>query len=298
MELRQVRAFLAIAEELHFGRAAARLHLAQSSVSEQLRRLERDLDVVLVDRGPRRVRLTAAGEAFRAEATRLVEQAGTARAAARAAAAGCAGPLSIGFNFPAGQHLLPAALARFAAVHPAVATRLWERRSGPQLRALRDGNLDVGFVYGPVDDPQLVSTPLLAVPVVAVVGRAAHPLASQGSVPMRRLAAEQCVLFRRAQSPAMHDAITGAARAAGVWLNVAEEIDDPAATGVVLNARRLVGFASAPRARHGTGNALTSLALTDPTPRLDVHVVRRRDDRSQLIATFVTAVCAVAAGAD
>jgi DNA-binding transcriptional LysR family regulator len=103
MEIRHVMAFLAIAEELHFGRAAARLHLAQPSLSQQLQRLERDVGVRLVARSSHEVGLTPAGEAFEPEARALVAQMRKASEAAREAAAGRCGRMSVGFNFLAGQ---------------------------------------------------------------------------------------------------------------------------------------------------------------------------------------------------
>ncbi|WP_219420397.1 LysR family transcriptional regulator [Pseudonocardia nigra] len=247
MEFRYLRSFLAIAEELHFGRAATRLHLAQPSLSQQLQRLERDVGVELVRRSPHEVRLTAAGEAFREEAKRLLDHADRAVAAARAVALGQAGTINIGFNFPAGQDVLPAALAALNDEYPRVQTQLWEKRTGPQLRALLAGELDVAFVYGRPTSPRLGSQELMTVPIVAVVGEG-HPWAGRDAVPMRLLERQPCLLFRREQSPAMHDAIVGAADRAGVKLTVASEVDDPVATGVLVTARQVIGFASASRA--------------------------------------------------
>jgi DNA-binding transcriptional LysR family regulator len=290
LELRHVRSFLVLADELHFGRAAARLHLAQSSLSEHVQRLERELGVTLVHRTSRQVVLTASGSAFRVEATRLLEQAATAREAARAAAGEATGTLSIGFNFPAGHALLPPALAALSATHPQVLTRLWERRSGPQLRALLDGTLDVAFVYGPCTDPAIDSAALSTVPVVAVVGADVHPLAGQTSVTMCELADQRCVLFGRPQSPAMHDAITGAARAAGVTLTIDDEIDDPAATGIIVATRAVVAFASAPRATAAAANGLVALPINDPVPELAIHLAWRRGSTAPLVQSFRTIV--------
>jgi DNA-binding transcriptional LysR family regulator len=291
VEFRYLVSFLAIADELHFGRAAARLHLAQPSLSQQLQRLEREVGVRLVDRSSHAVRLTPAGVAFRAEAERIVGQAARAVEAAKAAARGRSGTVGVGFNFPAGLTVLPPTLARLAADHPKVQARLWERRSGPQIEALLQDELDVGFVYGRPREPRLDGRELAVLPVVAVVGPG-HPLAGRGSVPVRELADEQCVLFRRAQSPALHDAITHAAARAGIELTVAEEVDDPIGTAVVVAARPLVGFASACRAVRAQSHGLVPVTLTDPTPRVGLHVVWRTGDRSPVLGAFLASLAA------
>ncbi|MFJ8815222.1 LysR family transcriptional regulator [Amycolatopsis thermoflava] len=118
MEFRHLVSFLAIADELHFGRAAARLHLTQPSLSQQLQRLERTLGVELVARTSHEVRLTSAGRAFEVEARAIVNRMGKAAQSAREAAAGRTGTISVGYNFPAGQHILPATLARMHAEYP------------------------------------------------------------------------------------------------------------------------------------------------------------------------------------
>ncbi|OZM79597.1 LysR family transcriptional regulator [Pseudonocardia sp. MH-G8] len=289
MEFRYLRSFLAIAEELHFGRAAQRLHLAQPSLSQQLQRLEREVGVELVRRSSHQVRLTPAGEVFRDEAEKLVERMDRAVAATRAVATGRAGMLSIGFNFPAGQELLPAALARLDAEHPRVQTQLWERRTGPQLEGVLDGELDVAFVYGSPASPQLRSKELMRVPIVAVVGEQ-HPWAGREALPVRMLEGQPCLLFRREQSPAMHDAITGAAERAGIKLTIAGEVDDPVATGVLVSARQVIGFSSASRAARATAQGLVAVPLTAPAPMLAVHVVWRAEDRSPLVDALLTAL--------
>ncbi|MBP2371828.1 LysR family transcriptional regulator [Pseudonocardia parietis] len=289
MEIRYLRSFLAIAEELHFGRAAQRLHVAQPSVSQQLQRLERDVGVELVQRSSHEVRLTPAGAAFRDEARKLLEQLDRAIAAARAVASGRAGTLNIGFNFPAGQDVLPAALAALNSEHPRVQTQLWERRTGPQLDGVLSGELDVAFVYGRPVSPHLSSTELMTVPIVAVVGER-HPWAGRESMPMRMLDRQPCLLFRREQSPAMYDAIMGAADRADIKLTVTAEVDDPVATGVLVAARQVIGFSSASRAARAPAQGLVAVQLTAPAPTLGVHVVWRSADRTPLVEAMLGAL--------
>ena len=291
MEFRYLVSFLAIAEELHFGRAAARLHLAQPSLSQQLQRLERDVGVQLVSRTSHEVRLTPAGEAFRGEAERIVGHAARAVEVAKAAAQGRSGTVSVGFNFPAGLTVLPPTLARLAADHPRVLAQLWERRSGPQVEALLSDELDVGFVYGRPRAAQLESRELLTQPVVAVLGRQ-HPWARRESIAVQELGEHPCVLFRRDQSPAMYDAIVHAVAAAGTELAVAEEVDDPLATAVVVAARPLVGFASAARGARAGAQGLVAVPLTGPVPRIGLNVAWRAGDTSPVLEAFLASLAA------
>ncbi|WP_018331309.1 LysR substrate-binding domain-containing protein [Actinomycetospora chiangmaiensis] len=293
MELRHLHSFLAISEELHFGRAAQRLHLAQPSLSQQLQRLEQSVGVQLVARSSHEVRLTPAGEAFCPEARAVLARVEKAREAARQAAAGRTGTVRVGYNFPAGQGVLPRVLARVHAELPEVVVTPREMRTGPQLRALLDDELDVGMVYGRPTDPSLGHRRLLRLPLVALVGER-HPWASLTQVPFAELAHQQCLLFRRDQSPAMYDLITHTAQAAGFTLDVVDQVEDPVATSIVVSTRPVVGFCSAPRAAAvcstATGIRPVALSLVDPTPVLELNVVWRVDVEHMLVEEFLRCV--------
>jgi len=276
IELRHLVAFLAIAQELHFGRAAARLHLATASLSEQLQRLERAVGVELVRRTPHDVRLTSAGRAFEPEARRILDQAERAVQVARQAASGRSGTVSVGFNFPAGQLVLEPTLRRLGADYPDVSTRLWEARSGPQLAALAEGKIDVALAFAGSLAARLPSRRLLTLPLVAVVGDR-HPWAGRRSVAFGELAQQRCLLFRRDESPAMHDAIFAAADHSGIRLTIDAEVDDPGATGLVATTRDVVAFASTIRGLEAPMRDLVSVRLVDPTPTIGVYAVWRAD---------------------
>lgn len=284
MELRYLESFLVLADELHFGRAAARLHLAQPSLSQQLQRLERRVGVRLVDRSSHHVRLTDAGSAFRDQARRVLEQADRAVRTAREAADG--GTVGIGFNHAAGVRVLPGVLARLTVEHPRVTARLSERRSAAQYAAVTAGELDVALAYGPPSDPALCSRELDGVSVVAVVAPG-HELAGRAAVAVAELAGHDCALFARAVSPALHDAVTGAAARAGVALTVVAEIDDTAATGIVIAGGELVGFASQERAVEVAARGLCAVPLVDPEPVVALHAAWRPHDGGRPAATFL-----------
>jgi DNA-binding transcriptional LysR family regulator len=153
MELRQLRYFVALGEELHFGRAAERLHISQPPLSQQIARLERDLGVTLVRRSSRKVELTAAGELFLAEARRTLSQVEYAAHVARRASDGEAGRVRVGFVPVCG--VMPGIVGRFLRRHPAVQLTLSCMRTVDQLDCIAQGSLDVGFVHLPIHRPAL-----------------------------------------------------------------------------------------------------------------------------------------------
>ncbi|HEX3781781.1 MAG TPA: LysR substrate-binding domain-containing protein [Pseudonocardiaceae bacterium] len=293
MEFRHLQSFLAIVEELHFGRAAAKLHLTQPSLSQQLQRLERTLGVELVARTSHEVRLTQAGRAFETHARAIVAQVDRAALTAKEAAAGRTGTINVGFNYPAAQHILPATLAKMGADHPKVTVGLWEKRTGPQLTALAAGDLDVALIYGHPVSGDFRYRRLMRVPLVALVGPT-HKWAGRPRVPFAELAHQSCVLFGRDQSPAMYDAILAAAQRSGITLDIAQVVDDSAATGIVVSVTSLVGFTSMSRGL-SVGPAASGLRpvvvqLCDPVPTIDLHVVWRAGEDAPLVAAFLDRV--------
>lgn len=296
MELRHLISFLTIAEERHFGRAAARLHLAQPSLSQQLQRLERSVGVKLVDRTSHQVGLTPAGEVLYELGLKIVSQVDEATLRVREIAAGRAGNLRVGYNFPAGQKILPTALAKMTARLPEVGFVLSEMQTGPQLAALSSGALDSALVYGRPGSSQFESRRLMQVPLVAVVGRH-HGWAGRSRTSFCQLRDQACVMFNRQLSPAMYDAILSAAVRSGITLSIDTHLDDPSATAIVVGVRPVVGFISVVRAESASSSPVyaqtTVVALYDPVPVVDLHVVwRAGDDRPQLRA-FIDCVDSV-----
>lgn len=160
--LDQARSFIAVAEELHFGRAAARLNMTQPPLSRQIQKLERSLGVELLERDNRRVSLTAAGRAFLAEARKLVVAADRAPVLARRIAAGRAGVLRIGFTAASGFSLLGHLLGEIEQGLPDVDIDLQELVTGEQVQALQSGDLDLGLARPPFDADVFESQLLLA----------------------------------------------------------------------------------------------------------------------------------------
>ena len=293
MELRHLTSFLAIAEERHFGRAAIRLHLAQPSLSQQLQRLERSVGVKLVDRTSHQVSLTPAGEVLYELGLKIISQVDEATMKVREIAAGRAGTLRVGYNFPAGQRILPSALAKMAAALPEVTFVLSEMQTGPQLAALSSGALDAALVYGRPWSSQLESRPLMQVALVAVVGRQ-HSWAGRSRTSFSQLRDQVCVMFKRQLCPAMYDSILGAAARSGITLSIDTHLDDYSATGIMVAVKPVVGFTSAVRAESAIsapGIAQTTMvALHDPVPFVDLHVAWRADDDRPQLRAFIDCV--------
>jgi DNA-binding transcriptional LysR family regulator len=156
-ELIQLRCFLAVAEELHFGRAAARLNMTQPPLSRHIQVLERILDAKLFQRSSRAVKLTAAGSAFLAEARRIIEMAESALSTARAAAEGRQGMVSLGFTAASGYSFLPRFISRAQRAQPDVRLLLKEMVTGEQIESLLSGTIDLGFLRPPVRRMELTS---------------------------------------------------------------------------------------------------------------------------------------------
>lgn len=220
MDIRHLRYFLAVAEELHFGRAAVRLHMAQPPLSQAIRQLEDELGATLLTRTSRSVSLTAAGSALLVDAHAVLEQLAQAEAKVRRVHAGEAGELVVGYMNPAMDAVLCRALAEFRAKRPGVALRLRELPSPVQMEELRAGRLDIAFVRAGSEGQAAAAGPELAFRVVArepyvLALPTGHPLAKLKRVPLSLAGRYPFILFQRETLPALHDAILAAFRASG-----------------------------------------------------------------------------------
>ncbi|PKV89614.1 LysR substrate-binding domain-containing protein [Streptomyces sp. TLI_146] len=213
MELRQLRYFVAVAEELHFGRAAERLHIVQPTVSQQVRRLERELRLDLFDRTTRRVTLTAAGAAFlpHARAVLAAERAGLAAMADHRAEQNTV--LRVGTSVGLGTHL-EHVLDSLAESAPELAVALTSSPTANRLRAVRDGELDAAFVRGVSRSAGLDLLPVWKDPLVVALP-AAHPLAADSAVHVADLAALPLRIVPRETNPHLVDLVVAACNSAG-----------------------------------------------------------------------------------
>lgn len=224
IELRLWRQFAAVAEELHFGRAARSLHMTQPPLTQAIAQLERLLGARLFERSKRSVRLTPAGEALLPQVYDLLARARTLPAQARAAAGGELGRLRIAFVSTVGFALLPQWLRTFRARHPQVQMELIEATGDVQLEALARGDIDAGFMlhspgFAPAGLPHLE---VAREPLVLALPEA-HPLARAARLPLAQVLAEPLVMFPRRIVPSLHDAILGMYHAGGREPRIVQE---------------------------------------------------------------------------
>lgn len=225
IELRHLRYFTAVAEELHFGRAAERLGIAQPPLSQQIKSLEMLIGYPLFERKPR-VCLTLAGEALLEVARRMLAQAEEGLDLARRAGRGEAGVITVGFAASILTTALPEALRTYRERHPGVELRLRELSSAAQAAALAEGSIDVGFVREAVEEGAgLACEPILREEFVAVLPPG-HPLTERRRLSFNKLADEPFVHFPRAVAPALYDQIADACRRAGFRPRVVQEAQE------------------------------------------------------------------------
>jgi DNA-binding transcriptional LysR family regulator len=222
VELRQLQYFLTVAEELHFGRAAARLHIVQSAVSQQIRRLERELGLSLFERTTRAVRLTEAGRRLRPHAERILADVTEAQAALGDLQTARAATIRLGTSTGLGARL-DAILHQFSTRMPAAGLELVTATSTDRIRRVRSGDLDAAVLRGlPNDHTDVKLIPLWRDPLVAAIP-AHHALAAREAVELAALARLPLRLASRARNPQLHELVVGCCQEAGFTPTFAEE---------------------------------------------------------------------------
>ncbi|MCG8466741.1 MAG: LysR substrate-binding domain-containing protein [Gemmatimonadetes bacterium] len=221
MTLKQLRYFIAVAEDLHFGRAAERLVVSQPPLSQQIRKLERALGHDLFSRKPS-VRLTPAGEAFLPAARQVLTGVDRAVDLTRRAAVGEIGHVAVGFAASAAVSALPEIVRACRQELPDVAITMRELSTAEQTRALISGSIDVGFLREPNPNEALHAEASMEEPLIAVLAEE-HPLASRRTFPLSELQSEPFLLFPRAVAPGLHDHVLATCAAAGFAPRVLQE---------------------------------------------------------------------------
>lgn len=225
MELRHLRYFVAVAEEAHITRAAERLGIQQPPLSQQIRALERELDVQLFRRKPRGVELTDAGQAFLERARAILDQVERAFATTRRTARGEQGRVVVGFTSSAPFHpFVPRVIRAFREISPLVSLVLEESGSSELVQGLHNEEIDAAFIRSPLADVVgLVVRPLLEEEMVVALP-AGHALAKDsGALPLSALANETFILYKRPGGPGLYDTIITACRGAGFSPRVGQE---------------------------------------------------------------------------
>jgi DNA-binding transcriptional LysR family regulator len=216
MELRHLRYFLAVAEELNFTRAAERLSISQPPLTQQIKALEAEIGVALFDRSAYRIELTRAGTVFATEVSRILGDVRNAVLLAKRAARGPVGLVRVGFTESASFNpLVPLTFRTFRSSHSDVEVSLEERQSTELAAALLDGRLDVAFVRPPLKTSEGLTLHLLEAESMVVAVPTGHPLAACAQIELRDLRNETFILYPRAVRPGLADAVIAACEQAG-----------------------------------------------------------------------------------
>jgi DNA-binding transcriptional LysR family regulator len=289
IELRQLRYFVAVAEESHFGRAAVRLHMTQPPLSQTIQSLEAELGTPLFFRTRRSVALTPAGVALLPEARRILQQASALPDLARRAASGESGLLSLSFISTADYSVLPPLLREFRERYPQVQIDLREATTDVQLEDLMHGRIDAGLLIPPLPDKaksELDYLTVLSEPLIVAAPQGLKALRGNSTVALKALADLPLIIFPRRIAPAFHDAILMCFRDAGLAPHIGQE---------AIQMQTIVGLVSA-----GMGIALVPQSvsnlkrpgveykpLANKTPLIETGLAWRRDTVSPVLHAFL-----------
>lgn len=295
MELRHLRYFVAVAEELHFTRAAERLHIGQPPLSQQIAALETELGARLLERSKRSVRLTEAGRLFLADARRILALSEQAAVNARRAARGEAGELRIGFTFSTPfTPLFASVINRYRQQFPAVTLTLHEMATQRQIEAIGQRTLDLGFVRPPEQSPpDTVRLTTLRQDPLLLVLPVNHPLAAKPAIAIRDLAGAPFVMYPKNAGTGIYPQIFRLCAAAGFVPHVAQEAGEaPAIIGLVAAG---CGIAVLPASFDSIRlEGVCYRRLADPAASTSLLLAHRRGPHEALIDAFVTLADAAA----
>jgi DNA-binding transcriptional LysR family regulator len=283
MELRHLRYFVAVAEELHFRRAAERLHISQPPLSQQIRQLEEELDVRLLERSRRRVELTAAGAAFYERAREILDAVDDSARLARQVQRGDVGRLSIWFVGSAMYSLVPEVLRAFRSRREAVELRLRELTSTAQLDQLESGRIDIGFIRPTTPRLGIVTETVLREEIVVALPESSA-LAEREELDLDSLRGKPLVLLTRTGSPGVRAALEAATRRFGGEGGLVQEAAEiQTVIGLVAGG---VGFSLVPDSvRSLARKGVAYRRLTDG-PSIELALAWRAEDRSPVLGAF------------
>ena len=288
MELHDLRYFVAVAEDLHFGHAAKRLHMTQPALSRQIQALEAELNVQLFQRTKRTVQLTMAGHTFFEEAKQILSHTEQAIQKTQWAARGEIGQLRLSFTASALRSIVPEVMPVFRERYPDVQLMMNERCTHSQVVAFQNHQIDIGFLYPPVDETLLALQPVADEIWVVAIPKG-HYLADQKYLTLATLAKEAFILHPRQEGPAFYDQIIQLCEQAGFYPNVVQEVET-SQTRVGLVAAGM-GITFVPDYLQTVGDTqVVYRRLQEATPKLQLAVAHRRDNFSPIVQQFLHVV--------
>jgi DNA-binding transcriptional LysR family regulator len=292
MEFRQLTYFIAVAEELHFGRAAQRLHLSQPALSKQIKALENSLEIKLFDRTKHWVKLTPAGKQFLATARHTLQQLEQGVKAAQQVARGEIGRLRIGFTNPALLTVVPNILEQYRDRYPKVELTLLGGGTETQIEALRTHQVDVSFVYTPIRADTLSVYPLFEETFLLALPQS-HPLTRQKQVSLKSLANESFILYPRSLAPVLYNEFLQCCTQAGFTPKIVQEGEmTDTRLGLVAAGMGITFIISGLQNLRLKG--VVYKPLEDIFPRLKLALAWRKDESSVLVDEFLKITKAIA----
>jgi DNA-binding transcriptional LysR family regulator len=289
MELRHLRYFVAVAETENVTRAAASLHVAQPAVSRQIRDLEEELGVALLERSAKAVRLTEPGRLFLAEARAVLQRADEAVAAVRAVADGSTGEIHVGYAPSLTVEILPRALRRFQADLPGVRVALHDFSSEEMVAGLRDGRLHLALMVKPADEQlrDLRFHELARYPMCVAVAPS-HSFAERASLTLASVAPEPLVGYSRNDYPEYHESLAALFSSTGRSPRLVEEHDSVTSLIAAVEAGR--GIALVPSCMACmVGPRLKILPLSASTAAVIVGALHRNGTTTRAVQKFIAA---------
>jgi DNA-binding transcriptional LysR family regulator len=289
IELRQLRYFVTVAEELHFGKAALRLHMTQPPLSQAIQALEALLGASLFERNRRGVTLSAAGGALLPEARRLLAQAQELPQLAQRAAAGETGRLTLAFVSSADYSVLPPFLRAYRAAYPQVQITLQEATSDLQLDDLLHSRIDAGLLIPPLPDKakgELDYLPVLNEPLILAAPAGLPGLKRKGAVALAKVPRLPLIIFPREIAPALYDAILSVFGAAGITPQIGQQAIQMQTIVSLVSAG--MGIALVPQSVSNLMRpGVEYRSLSDPTPLVETGLAWRRDNDSPVLQGFL-----------
>lgn len=288
MDFRRLRYFVAVAEERNFSRAAERLHIAQPGLSNQVKQLEEDIGVRLFDRSNRGVRLTEAGKLLLEETQQMYAQMEGALRMIQRVGHGEVGRLTLGFVPSAFNEILPPLLRTFQEAFADVELLLREMNPDQLVQSLRGENIDVAFMYLPVENDDLDCRPVSREPLVVALPEK-HPLAGEVEIDVRRLAEEHFVLPARYHTPGLRARVMDVCREAGFVPKAVQREEWLMQTTIVGLVASNVGIALMPASleRNLRRSGVVYKPIEGTPPTVEMGIVWRQDDGSPVLQSFL-----------
>ena len=286
MELRQLESFLAVADELHFGRAAERIHLSQPALSQQIKRLERELGVELFARTQRSVALTAAGATLLEPAARILGDTADLASIARRAADGTTGSLGLGYVGSALFSVVPPLMQALADEAPGIDVTMIERKTEEQLEAMRTGELDVGVIKQPQQPPAGFEVVPVFTETIGVALPDRHRFAGKEEIDLAELADDPFVIFPREAEPDTFDTLMAACTDAGFTARIAQTGTSLQTVLGLVASGIGAAFVVESVMENSRRDGVSHVRLTPPTPQLTTALALPVESRNPAVAVF------------